>query len=115
MDADDYQRRALAYLNPGVAENGPDELLVNAALGLCGEAGEVADLVKKWRHQGHPLDAAAVRKEAGDIAWYLAVLCRALDAPLSAVLAENLDKLARRYAGGRFTVAESLHRAEDAR
>ena len=45
------------------------ELLLNSALGLCGESGEVADLVKKHRFQGHDLDLDHVAKGLGDVAW----------------------------------------------
>jgi len=115
MNATVYQARAMGFMNPDVPENGPAELLVNAALGLCGEAGEFADLVKKHRHQGHPLDRERLSRELGDIAWYLAAGCLALDLDLSAVLRANLAKLEARYPGGTFSTAASVHRADEQR
>lgn len=88
------------------------DLLLNAALGLCGESGEVADLVKKHRFQGHDIDLEHVAKELGDIAWYLAVGAHAISYDLETVLKMNIDKLKSRYPDG-FSADRSLHRAKD--
>ena len=55
-----------------------EQKLSNAAMGLCGEAGEGCDLLKKHLYQGHKLDMDKVREELGDVAWYLAVTADAL-------------------------------------
>ena len=88
------------------------ELLLNSALGLCGESGEVADLLKKYHFQGHNLDLDHVAKELGDIAWYLAVGAYAIGYDLETILQMNVDKLKARYPDG-FSVDRSLHRAEN--
>ena len=88
------------------------DLLLNSALGLCGESGEVADLVKKHRFQGHDLDIDHVAKELGDIAWYLAVGAYAIGYDLETILQMNVDKLKNRYPDG-FSADRSLHRAEN--
>ena len=88
------------------------ELLLNSALGLCGESGEVADLVKKHRFQGHDLDFDHVAKELGDIAWYLAVGAYAIGFDLERIFRMNIDKLKARYPNG-FSTDRSLHRAEN--
>ena len=88
------------------------ELLLNSALGLCGESGEVADLVKKHRFQGHDLDFDHIAKELGDISWYLAVGAYAIGYDLETILQMNVDKLKARYPDG-FSVDRSLHRAEN--
>ena len=85
------------------------ELLLNSALGLCGESGEVADLVKKHRFQGHDLDLDHVAKELGDISWYLAVGAYAIGYDLETILQMNVDKLKARYPNG-FSTDRSLHR-----
>ena len=85
------------------------ELLLNSALGLCGESGEVADLIKKHRFQGHNLDIDHVAKELGDIAWYLAVGAYAIGYDLEKILQMNVDKLKARYPDG-FSTDRSLHR-----
>ena len=88
------------------------DLLLNSALGLCGESGEVADLVKKHRFQGHDLDFDHVAKELGDIAWYLAVGAYSIGYDLEKILQMNVDKLKARYPNG-FSTDRSLHRAEN--
>ena len=88
------------------------ELLLNSALGLCGESGEVADLVKKHRFQGHDIDLDHVAKELGDIAWYLAVGAYSIGYDLEKILQMNVDKLKSRYPDG-FSTDRSLHRAKN--
>ena len=88
------------------------ELLLNSALGLCGESGEVADLLKKYHFQGHNLDLDHVAKELGDIAWYLAVGAYSIGYNLEKILQMNVDKLKARYPNG-FSADRSLHRAEN--
>ena len=88
------------------------ELLLNSALGLCGESGEVADLLKKYHFQGHNLDLDHVAKELGDIAWYLAVGAYSIGYDLETILQMNVDKLKARYPDG-FSTDRSLHRAEN--
>ena len=48
-------------------------MIINGALGLCGESGEVADIIKKATFQGHQLDKEHIAEELGDVAWYLAI------------------------------------------
>ena len=69
------------------------------ALGLAGEAGEVANKVKKIIRDGK-LDKAALKGEIGDCLWYIAALCRDLNIDLGDVAKANLDKLQDRKARG---------------
>ncbi len=62
-------------------------------MGLCGESGEAIDIVKKCLAQGHELDKEHLKKELGDIAWYLAEAATALDSSLDEILQGNIDKL----------------------
>lgn len=71
-----------------------------SGLGLCGEAGEVAELLKKWLGHGHAMDRDKLRKELGDVLWYLARISAWADMPLEEVAAANLAKLAARYPAG---------------
>lgn len=84
-------------------------LLENAALGLCGESEEVADLVKKALFQGHKLYREHLAKELGDVAWYLAVGAHAIGYDLETVLRMNVVKLRKRYPDC-FEAERSLHR-----
>lgn len=108
MDANDYQRLAMRTEAPGRARA---ERLLNAALGLAGEAGEFADSIKKWQFHTHPLDEAELRKELGDVLWYVALACDAMGLQLGDVMAENIEKLRRRYPEG-FSAERSLNRSE---
>jgi NTP pyrophosphatase (non-canonical NTP hydrolase) len=73
--------------------------LYYTVLGLNGEAGEVAELVKKRIRDG-VLDRDRLKKEAGDVAWYLAMFCFEAGFTLEEVMAANLEKLAQRKAAG---------------
>lgn len=78
---------------------------------ICGEAGEVAEQVKKHFFHGHELDKRHMIEELGDVAWYLAVLCDAIGSDLDTVMEENLKKLEQRYPEG-FDPYRSQHRNE---
>ena len=110
MTINEYQTAAL--LTAQTDKLTANELLLNSALGLCGESGEVADLLKKHRFQGHDLDIEHIAKELGDIAWYLAVGAYAIGFDLEEILKMNVDKLKARYPNG-FSADRSLHRAEN--
>lgn len=71
MTANEYQKAALRTADMNYSEY---SMIMNGALGLCGEAGEVADIIKKATFQGHPLDAEHIAEELGDVAWYLAII-----------------------------------------
>ena len=107
MTINEYQKEALRTASGMNYEN--HDMLGNAALGLCGEGGEVADLVKKALFQGHKLDKEHLAKELGDVAWYIAVGAHALGYDLETVLRMNVVKLRERYPDG-FEAERSLHR-----
>ena len=110
MTINEYQTAALRTAQTEKFLAG--DLLLNSALGLCGESGEVADLVKKHLFQGHDLDIEHIAKELGDVAWYLAVGAYAIGYDLETILQMNVDKLEARYPDG-FSTDRSLHRAEN--
>ena len=108
MTVNEYQRLAMATLNPALSKK---DVLINSVMGLCGEAGEAIDIVKKHLAQGHELDREALAKELGDVAWYLAEAATALDMELEDILAANIEKLRRRYPEG-FSAEGSINRNE---
>jgi len=74
--------------------------LLNGALGLLGEAAEVARLVHDHVFDGKPLDRGAIKDELGDILWYIPPTARAAGTCLSDVGQHNNEKLAKRYPNG---------------
>lgn len=108
MTINEYQELAMVTLNPMLDKK---DVLINGVMGLCGEAGEAIDIVKKWMAQGHDLDKEHLAKELGDIAWYLAETATALNISLESILQSNIDKLKERYPEG-FKIQNSLSRNE---
>ena len=106
MDFNTYQTEAAKT----VSENGFD--LRIASLGLCGEAGEFADLVKKSTYQGHDLDKEHLKRELGDIMWYMALAATIIDCDLEDVAETNIAKLRARYPKGHFESQNSKVRKE---
>lgn len=94
MTINEYQELAMRTLNPALSRK---DVLINGVMGLCGEAGEAIDIVKKHLAQGHELDRDSLIKELGDVAWYLAETAYALDVSLEDVMKMNIEKLAARY------------------
>ena len=87
--------------------------LLTAALGLTAEAGEFTEVVKKIILQGKPYNEDNVfhmKRELGDICWYLAQACMALDTTFDEVIEMNVEKLKSRYPGGSFDVHKSENR-----
>jgi NTP pyrophosphatase (non-canonical NTP hydrolase) len=89
--------------------------LLTAALGLTAESGEFTEVVKKILLQGKPYNEENVfhmKRELGDICWYLAQACMALDTTFDEIIEMNVDKLKARYPGGEFDVHKSENRRE---
>ena len=89
--------------------------LLTAALGLTAESGEFTEVVKKIILQGKPYNEDNVfhmKRELGDICWYLAQACMALDTTFDEIIEMNVDKLKARYPGGEFEVHKSENRRE---
>lgn len=106
MTVNEYQALAMKTLNPALQKK---DVLINGVMGLCGEAGEAIDIVKKHLAQGHELDREALIGELGDVLWYLAETATALDVTLEEVLKRNIEKLRSRYPDG-FSVERSVKR-----
>ena len=104
MKANEYQIEALR-----TAGDDPD--ILNGVLGLCGEAGECAEVIKKSMFQGHEFDAHHLASELGDVAWYLAVSAYCLGFTLEDIFRINVEKLRKRYPEG-FDAEHSIHRKE---
>lgn len=113
MNANDYQKLAARTLvnRPVEPPSDPEMMLLWNAIGLSGEAGEVADLIKKGVFHKHGVDQEALKKELGDVLWYVAGLCTTLGITLEEVMTLNIEKLKARYPEG-FKVEDSINRDE---
>jgi NTP pyrophosphatase (non-canonical NTP hydrolase) len=106
MNAKHYQQLAMVTANPELSR---ELKLVNGALGLSGESGEVADLIKKHLMQGHPLDQDKIEGELGDVLWYIALMCSTLGVDMGDIMTKNIFKLKSRY-GDKFSKERSIER-----
>jgi NTP pyrophosphatase (non-canonical NTP hydrolase) len=101
MDMDDYQSKALTTV---LSTGDSFKDLLHWVLGLNGEAGEVAEKLKKIIRDKNSVvsdeDKAELAKELGDVLWYLAVFASELGVPLSGIARGNIDKLQSRKARG---------------
>jgi NTP pyrophosphatase (non-canonical NTP hydrolase) len=91
------------------------ERLTTAGVGLAAESGEFLEIVKKMVFQGKPWNADNREHliiELGDVLWYVAQACIALDIPFDDVVRGNVKKLEKRYPGGSFSVEKSEVRAK---
>ena len=93
----------------------PIERLLTAAVGMSAESGEFTEIVKKMIFQGKPVNEENLfhlKRELGDIMWYVAQACMALDTDFNEIIEMNVDKLKSRYPGGEFDVHFSENRKE---
>jgi len=111
MTLNEYQQLAHRTSAIQVSHNIVYNHVMMATLGLCGESGEVADLLKKHHFHGHPLTRTQLIEELGDVAWYLAELCTAFHLTLDEVAASNIEKLKLRY-GDAFSTEASINRED---
>ena len=105
MNANEYQRKAMRTATHKCYD------LANAALGLTGEAGEVADIIKTHLYQGHDLYPSEVIEELGDVLWYVALMADYFNVTLGFVMQQNITKLKARYPEG-FDPVKSVNREE---
>ena len=87
-------------------------VLLNAVLGLSGEAGEVVDVVKKVIMHGRELDRDKLINELGDVRYYLELAAKALDVSMEEIERLNLEKLDKRYPNG-FSLEHSIQKLDE--
>ena len=91
----------------------PSERLLTASVGMCAEAGEFTEVVKKIVFQGKPVteeNLFHLKRELGDIMWYVMQACMGLETDLNEIIEMNVEKLASRYPDGAFDVHFSENR-----
>lgn len=96
-----------------------DELIIpdiggvlNGCLGLAGESGEVLDLIKKWVFHENELHVEHLKKELGDVMWYVAMICESMELDIDEIFQMNINKLKVRYPEG-FDPDKANHRRAD--
>jgi NTP pyrophosphatase (non-canonical NTP hydrolase) len=93
----------------------PTERLLTAAVGMSAEAGEFTEIIKKIVFQGKPVNEENLfhlKRELGDIMWYVSQACLGLNISLEEVIQMNFEKLNARYPEGAFTIERSENRKE---
>ena len=97
------------------SEGLPVERLLTAAVGMSAESGEFTEIVKKMIFQGKPVNSDNIfhmKRELGDIMWYVAQACMALNTDFNEIIEMNVEKLKARYPGGEFDVHYSENRKD---
>lgn len=107
LTMNEYQQLAARTINEGLPE---DHKLCHALHGLAGEVGEIHSIFQKTL-QGHTFTADDLKKEIGDLLWFIAELCTVNDFEMQDVAQGNIDKLKERYPDG-FSEERSVHRKE---
>lgn len=107
----DFVKR-IQYLDE---QNFPTERLLTAAVGMSAEAGEFTEIIKKIIFQGKPVNDENLfhlKRELGDVIWYLAQACIGLGISLEEIIQMNFEKLSSRYPEGTFSIEYSENRKE---
>ena len=99
MTGNEYQKLALRTISP-IPEDILKLRIVEGVMGLCGEAGECSEIVKKSLFQGHKLSKKELAEELGDVAWYLAMTASSIGYDLDDIFKINIEKLEKRYPNG---------------
>ena len=113
----DESKDGVAFVNRvrELEESSELHRLLTAAVGMSSESGEFLEIVKKIIFQGKPYNEDNIRHlkiELGDILWYVAQACMALDTDFNEIIEMNVEKLKARYPGGEFDVHYSENRKE---
>ena len=107
MTIDEYQRRASRTMNWSLTDY---QNKYHALHGMVGELGELHSIYQK-QYQGHEISQTHVKKELGDLLWFVAEFCTANGWSMEYICEMNIEKLKKRYPKG-FDEEHSLHREE---
>lgn len=108
MEANEYQNLAARTINTSLTK---DELEKHALFGMVGEIGEIHSIYQKI-YQGHKLNPEHLKKELGDLLWFIAEFCTVCEWTMEEIIQMNIDKLKSRYPKG-FDSDKSLHRDKE--
>ena len=107
MTGNEYQKLAARTMNKSLNEGG---WLYHALHGMVGEIGEIHSIYQKM-YQGHECEVLHLKKEFGDLLWFVAEYCTAMRWDLDEIMELNIEKLKARFPEG-FEIDKSLHRKE---
>lgn len=85
------------FVDNACVQRGSNDRLTLGVMGLCGEAGEVSELVKKYLFHGHDLNEDRMIEEMGDVFWYFTLLCIEMGVSLDDIMRANIAKLRARH------------------
>ena len=105
MEIIQYQNLAARTINPALTH---EQMKDHALKGMVGEIGEINSIYQKV-YQGHEFDEEHVKKELGDLLWFIAEYCMGWGWNLNDICQMNIDKLRARFPDG-FEVDKSIHR-----
>lgn len=106
MQIKDFQQLSKRTLNNDLSRK---EQMANMVIGMYGETGEVADIIKKHLYQYHSLDTGHLIEEIGDVMFYISNLCNLFNIDIEHCLEANIEKLKKRYPEG-FEAERSINR-----
>lgn len=109
MNLQQYQQETTSTFKPRTALDEHQAEVLDWAVGLSGEVGEVSELIKHHIFHGEELDKMKLAKEIGDVLWYLSALCASTGIPLESCAELNIAKLQHRH-GGKFSFDKSANR-----
>ena len=107
MTGNEYQALAARTINANLTVR---DMELHAMHGMAGERGELLTIYQK-EYQGHDVDLEHIKKELGDLLWFIAEYCTACEFKLEDIMQKNIDKLKARYPEG-FEYEKSLNRKE---
>jgi NTP pyrophosphatase (non-canonical NTP hydrolase) len=107
MDFKEYEEKSRRTSNTWASL----DRIENGLLGLSGESGELIDLFKKHKFQGHSLSREELALELGDVLWYVREVCDGIGFSMEEVASMNIEKLKRRFPNG-FEKSRSINRED---
>jgi len=114
-DASKNTERLVDRINYVDEKNIKTSRILTAGIGLSGEVGEFNEIIKKSLFQGKEINQETIthlKKELGDVMWYVAQACIALNSDIEEIININITKLKSRYDGGSFDKKKSSERKE---
>jgi NTP pyrophosphatase (non-canonical NTP hydrolase)/gluconate kinase len=110
---DEFQKQSSQFFKEHKALTAEQARLLNWAIGLPGEAGEAAEVIKHHIFSEQPLDKMKLVSELGDVLWYISAICTSTDISLSSVAEYNANKLDHRYGTGGYSDELCVQRAQN--